>query len=144
MKKGLHDFHSKYVFVPADKASNNVIIVWRLHYVDVLNQELVNTKSYTSTTLSEQDLVAGHLEKCAQLRADININCRKLPTIYWIPKLHKTPYKARLIANTSSCTTTHIYKILTSCLIKIKEHVQRSTLLWQSLRKFLDQLVLVY
>ena len=27
LKKGLQDFHSKYVFVPADKASNNVIII---------------------------------------------------------------------------------------------------------------------
>ena len=27
LKKNLQDFHSKYVFVPADKASNNVIIV---------------------------------------------------------------------------------------------------------------------
>ena len=42
----------------------NVIIVWRYHYIDVLNQELVNTKPYTSTTLSEHDLVAYHFEKC--------------------------------------------------------------------------------
>ena len=27
LKKGLQEFHSKFVFVPADKASNNVIIV---------------------------------------------------------------------------------------------------------------------
>ena len=27
LKKGIQDIHSKYVFVPADKASNNVIIV---------------------------------------------------------------------------------------------------------------------
>lgn len=27
LKKGFQDFHSKYVFVPADKASNNVIII---------------------------------------------------------------------------------------------------------------------
>ena len=40
-------------------------------------------------------------------------------------KLHKTPYKSRFIANSSSCTTTKLSKLLTSCLIKIKEHVQR-------------------
>ena len=28
MKKGIQDFHSKYVFVPTDKASNNVISVY--------------------------------------------------------------------------------------------------------------------
>ena len=32
----------------------------------------------------------------------------RLPTMYLLPKLHKRPYKARLIANSSSCTTTEI------------------------------------
>ena len=50
---------------------------------------------------------------------------RKLPTMYWIPKLHKTPYKARFIANSSACTTTKISKLLTSCLTKIKDHTIR-------------------
>ena len=30
----------------------------------------------------------------------------KLPRLYWLPKLHKRPYKSRLIANSSSYTTT--------------------------------------
>ena len=46
----------------------------------------------------------------------------KLPTMYWLPKLHKTPYKARFIANSSSCTTTEISKGLTKCLTAIKDH----------------------
>ena len=47
---------------------------------------------------------------------------KKLPTFYWLPKLHKRPYKARFIANSSSCTTTSLSKVLTSCLIAIKNH----------------------
>ena len=31
-----------------------------------------------------------------------------LPQIYWIPKLHKTPYKARFIAGSSSGTTARL------------------------------------
>ena len=46
-----------------------------------------------------------------------------LPTFYWLPKLHKKPYKARFIANSSSCTTTELSKWLTSCLTTIKKHV---------------------
>ena len=46
----------------------------------------------------------------------------RLPTLYWIPKLHKRPYKARLIANSSSCTTTVLSKLLTSCLTAVKIH----------------------
>ena len=45
--------------------------------------------------------------------------------MFLIPKLHKNPYKARFIANSSSCTTTYISKLLTSCLIRTKKHAQR-------------------
>ena len=49
----------------------------------------------------------------------------RLPTMYWLPKLHKTLYKARFIANSSSCTTTELSKLLTSCLTAVKNHVIR-------------------
>ena len=47
----------------------------------------------------------------------------KLPTLYWVPKLHKRPYKSRFIANSSTCTTTELSILLTSCLTAIKNHV---------------------
>ena len=40
----------------------------------------------------------------------------------WLPKLHKRPYKALSIANSSSCTTTILSKLVTSCLTAIKKH----------------------
>ena len=46
----------------------------------------------------------------------------KLPQMYWIPKLHKKPYKARFIAGSSSCTTTRLSKLITSCLKLVKSH----------------------
>ena len=49
----------------------------------------------------------------------------RLPTMYWLPKLHKRPYKARFIANSNSCTTTELSKLLTSCLTAFKNHVIR-------------------
>ena len=47
----------------------------------------------------------------------------KLPTLYWLPKLHKRSYKSRFIANSSACTTTELSILLTSCLTAIKKHV---------------------
>ena len=55
----------------------------------------------------------------------VNEGQDKLPTMYWLPKLHERPYKARFIANSSSCTTTELSKLLTSCLTAIKSHVIR-------------------
>ena len=42
-----------------------------------------------------------------------------------LPKLHKRLYKARFNANSSSCTTTNLSKLLTSCLTAVKSRVMR-------------------
>ena len=47
----------------------------------------------------------------------------KLPTLNWLPKLHKRPYKSRFIAYSGAYTTTELSIILTSCLTAIKNHV---------------------
>ena len=47
----------------------------------------------------------------------------KLPTLYWLPKLHKRSYKSRFIAYSSACATTELSILLTSCLTAIKNHV---------------------
>ena len=57
----------------------------------------------------------------------VNEGQDRLPTMYWLPKLLKRPYKARFIANSSSCTTTELSKLLTSCLTAIKAHVIRNS-----------------
>ena len=44
----------------------------------------------------------------------------RFPTLYWLPKLHKRHYKARFIANSSSCPTTNLSKLLISCLTAVK------------------------
>ena len=45
------------------------------------------------------------------------------PKLYWLPKLHKRPYKSRFIANSCACTTTELSILLTSCLTVIKNNV---------------------
>ena len=45
--------------------------------------------------------------------------------MYWLPKLHKRPYKARFIANSSSCIATELSKLRTSCLTAIKVKVTK-------------------
>ena len=59
------------------------------------------------------DHLALKFSVCVKERQD------RLPTMYWLP------YKARFIANSSSCTTTELSKLLTSCLTAVKNHVIR-------------------
>ena len=46
LKRGIQDFHMNYVLVPADKATNNAVVVWRLYYINILKLELVDTNAY--------------------------------------------------------------------------------------------------
>ena len=45
----------------------------------------------------------------------VDVDDSKLPTLYWLPKLYKRPYKSRVIANSSSCTTTELSDFLPHC-----------------------------
>ena len=76
-------------------------------------------------TSNEKQIISDHITQVSKFKVRIEENQIKLPTMYWIPKLHKQPYKSRFIANSSSCTTTNISKLLTSCLTAIKTHVHR-------------------
>ena len=53
----------------------------------------------------------------------VDENHSKLPTLYWLPKLHERPCKSRFIANSRWCSNTELYILLTSCLRALKNHV---------------------
>ena len=88
-----------YVLVPADRAANNVVVVWRLHYINTLKRELVDTSAYKlQPSFSERVIVDGHGCHTA-LHFDVKTkeNQDKVPTLYWLPKLHKKPIKQDLL-----------------------------------------------
>ena len=124
LKQGIQEFHRKYILVPADRAANNVVDVCVLQYINTLKQELNDTKVYEETSIDEKSVVYRHSnEKPNKFAVDVTERPDRLPMMYWLPKLHKRPYKARFIAHSSSCTTTELSKLLTSCLTAIKAKV---------------------
>ena len=58
--KFLRQLHSKYVLVPADKALNNVIVVCKKYYLEVVLREVNATTTYECVTEEYGDLVDGH------------------------------------------------------------------------------------
>ena len=92
LKQGIQEFHRKYVLVPADKAANNVVVVCRLHYINTLKQELNGTKAYEETFIDEKSVVYSHSNEIPKKFAvDVKERQDRLPTMYWLPKLHKRP-----------------------------------------------------
>ena len=80
----------------------------------------VDTYAYKlQPSLSERVIVDGHgCHTALHFGVKAKENQDKVPTLYWLLKPHKKPYKARFIAN--SCTTTELSELLTSCLTVVK------------------------
>ena len=78
--------------------------------------------------LDETSIVDRHrCHMAAKFGLFVDEDHSKLPTLYWLAKLHKRSFKSRFIANSSACTTTELSILLTSCLTVIKNHVIKVT-----------------
>ena len=86
-----------------------------------LKLELIGTKAYEETSEKEKSVINNHIfHNATRFAVSVIEDQERPPTFYWLPKLQKKPYKARFIANSSSCTTAELSKLLTSCLTTIK------------------------
>ena len=114
--------------VPADKSSNNILIVCRKYYLDVVLKELdtndgTSPQTYTRSSTPIENLVAEHKEFMDRQNLRLPEEMRQLPTFYWLPKMHKTPIGSRFIAASGACTTKPRIPItLTSCLKLVTQH----------------------
>ena len=96
-----------------------------MYYINTLKQELSTANTYKQNLLGERSVVNRHRCHVAAKFGVFVDEDSKLLNLYWLPKLHKISYKSRFIANSSSCTTTELSIILTSCLTAIKTHVMK-------------------
>ena len=133
VKACLSDLHSKYVFVPADKAPSNIIIICKRYYIETLIKELgldncsipAGNQTYTSCQMSSEDNVSTHDTFMKSLSIELSDNDKRLPYLYWTPKLRKSPVKHHFIAGSSKCTAKQLSSLLTKILTVIKTGIEK-------------------
>ena len=85
----------------------------------------VGNITYLPSSDSEVEVISTH---CNQLQSNFKISCsdidRRLPRIFWLPKLHKNPYKFRFIAGARNCTTKKLSKLLNLGLSCVRDNFQ--------------------
>ena len=121
----LRDFHKHYVLVPADKASNNIIVVCKKYYVEVVLNEFSDvgqSTTYITCDHSPNHIVRTHISDMKRWNINIPLDMEELPSVYWLPKLHKNPYGNRFIAASNKCTTKPLSRLLTDCLTTVLVH----------------------
>ena len=122
----LSRLHENFVIVPADKASSNyTFVVCKRYYVDILIEELglhllPGNPTYNLTDFSASEVLENHKSVLTSFRIQTTDEELDLPYIYWIPKMHKNPYKHRFIAGSLECST----KLLSILLTKLLTHIK--------------------
>ena len=81
--------------------------------------------TYKATSFDKDEILANHRSFMTSLSNPSGKESEDLPYLYWIPKLHKTPYKERYIAGSSTCSTKELSIQLTKILSAVKEGQQK-------------------
>ena len=126
----LSHLHEDFVIVPAHKASNNYTFVWKRYYVSILIEELglnslPGNTTYNLTGFSASKVLENRKPVLTSFGIDTNDDELYLPYIYWIPKMHKNPYKHLFIAGSTKCSTKPLSILLTKMLTHITQGLQK-------------------
>ena len=119
--QSLSELHSKFVIVPIDKAANNVAIICKRFYIQkLLNEVGIPGDSSPTYQLSDCDpniVIETNALLCENFGITLEERLKYLPFMYWLPKMHYNPPRARFIIASSSCSTKPLSK-LTSSIFK--------------------------
>ena len=128
----LNRLHDKYIICTVDKASNNYSVICKKFYVKVLLDELgfdysslqpVGNFTYSPVLDDSSHIIHSHIR---YLKEKFNVNCKdddkRLPNIFWVPKLHKNPYKFRFIAGARFCSTKPISVVINKGLEVVRNN----------------------
>ena len=122
-KQCLDNLKRQYVITPIDKATGNIAFMCKRFYANILVNELGLSRNgnlgedgtYVSAQDSKENVLNRHkAELKSKFGIDIDDDNLSLPNMYWIPKKHKTPSKARFIVGASHCSVKPLAKALTS------------------------------
>ena len=129
--KGLHD---KFVFVPIDKASSNVAIICKRLYASVISKELdfynISSPNFKGTyelvsNVTSDGIIFDHKLYQERYSIEVETDMQKLPTMYWSPKIHKTPTGSRFIIASKLASLKPLAKDITLIFKCIFSHIRR-------------------
>ena len=86
------NLHNNYVFVPADKAQNNIITVCKRYRIETLIKRLgldncstpTENSPYTSCQMLTEDIFNFHDTFMKYLSIELSDDDKRLPYLYWI------------------------------------------------------------
>ena len=132
-KRCLNFLHGQYVITPIDKATGNVAFTCKRFYAKTLVEELGLSRidsseeddTYVPIQESKESVLYKHkTDFKSKFGIDIDDDNLCLPNMYWIPKKHKVPSKARFIVAASLCSLKPLAKALTAVFKQFYKQIE--------------------
>jgi len=124
----LTELHKKYVVVPIDKASNNIAIICKQFYVNRLLKEVGipgdTVPTYQISLENKEEIISTNAELCHRYGLNLSEDQQILPIMYWTPKMHYTPSRARFIMASANCSTKPLSRVMSNTFKLIVNQVQ--------------------
>ena len=129
----LDTLHEHFVLCPLDKAANNVGIVCKQLYAQLIIKELdlgnidnpSMANTYERVSLDAATIVGQHRDFQHQFHLKVEDDILKLPPLHWTPKKHKTPTGSRFIIGSKKSSLKPIGKNLTRIFKVLFHHKRR-------------------
>ena len=116
-------------------SSSNYVFICKKLYLTILMTELgvnletlecIGNTTYLPVSRTEDDIISSHCDiMSGEFGIEVSDDNKCIPKIFWNPKLHKTPYKARFIAGASNCTTKQLSVYVNKALKVVREYFSR-------------------
>ena len=147
-KSELKRLQNDFVIVPIDKAANNISFICKQHYAEVIlselkyNQILSNSSSsdtYKYVTQPSADIIKDHRNQLSAHGLQLKEGMDCLPSMYWIPKLHKVPVGNRFIIASPKCSLKPLLKDVTPILKLFQNQIKSfhdKNRLWTNVSNF--------
>ena len=124
----LAEIHEKFVVVPADKASNNIVFVCKTQYVNGLMEELgmstmTGNPTYNLAAMFKDEILQNH--HSVMLTFGFGFSSQRKILTFPNCTGFLNPYKQRYIAGSAKCSTKPLSQILTRILTAVKEALQK-------------------
>ena len=125
----LNQIHSKFVLVPIDKAANNIAIIFKRFYIEKLLFEigLLNTPSetYKLSSRNADEVINTNIDLCKSFKLTVSDINHSLPFMYWMPKMHYSPFRARFIVASAVCSTKPLSKLMSTIFRKVFKQTRK-------------------
>ena len=89
---------------------------------EMLNGGQPATYIASNNTYDQLIIIRKHLNDMKLWNITVPSVMEKLPSLYWMPKVHKNLYSSRFIVASNQCSTKPLSRLLTMCLTTVLLH----------------------